>query len=254
MIRSKLSLGQNVMDLGESKDRTTEWFVPTFGPLKFRVFIGLLFLPYTGMVLAYTVIGSMMAEQIHWERVGAIVVIYFLALGVGAHALDALGSKAIKPWGQVFTNGQLWALAIGAVVIAYAIGIYYMVLYTPLLWVIAIPEGFFLFAYNREWFKGRFHTDGWFAFSWGILPVLAGYVLQTNGISLPIIIVAASMGLLSLVEIKASRPYKEMKRASIEHGHDIDRAQIQRFESILKSISLGVILLGTGLLSIRWLG
>ena len=137
---------------------------------------------------------------------------------------------------------------------SFAIGIYYMVFYTPLLWAIAIPEGFFLFAYNREWFKGRFHTDGWFAFSWGILPVLAGYVLQTNRVSLPVIIVAASMGLLSLVEIKASRPYKQMKRASIEHGHDIDRAQIQRFESILKSISLGVILLGTGLLSIRWLG
>jgi hypothetical protein len=28
-------------------DRTAEWFVPQFGPVKFRAFIGLLFLPYT---------------------------------------------------------------------------------------------------------------------------------------------------------------------------------------------------------------
>jgi len=235
------------------KDRRTEWFVPSFGPLKLRVFIGLLFLPYTGMVLAYAVIGSMLADRIHWDRVGAILLIYFLALGIGAHALDALGSKGIKPWGKVFSKRQLWALAIFSIVAAYAIGIFYMVLYTPLLWLIAIPEGFFVFAYNLEWFKGRFHTDSWFALSWGSLPVLAGYVLQTNGVSAAALLVAASMGLLSLVEIKASRPYKEMKRASGEIA-EIDSAHIRQFESILKSLSVGVILLGAGMASLRWLG
>ena len=242
------------MDRVQDKDRRTEWFVPSFGPLMFLVFIGLLFLPYTGMVLAFTVIGSMLAEQIHWDRVGAILVIYFLALGIGAHALDALCSKGSKPWGEVFSKRQLWTLSISSVVVAYAIGIYYMIVYVPLLWVVAIPEGFFLLAYNLEWFKGRFHTDGWFAFSWGGLPVLAGYILQTNRISTAVLIVAASMGLLSLVEIKASRPYKEMKRALRETRENIDQTQIERFESILKSISLGVILLGFGLLSWRWIG
>lgn len=235
------------------KDRRTEWFVPSFGPLKWRIFVGLLFLPYTGMVLAYAVIGSMLADRIHWDRVGAILVIYFLALGVGAHALDALGSKDVRPWGKVFSERQLWALAISSIVAAYAIGIYYMVLYTPLLWLIAIPEGFFVFAYNLEWFKGRFHTDGWFAFSWGSLPVLAGYILQTNRVSAAVLLVAAAMGLLSLVEIKASRPYKEMKRATAEAG-EIDSARIRQFEAILKSLSLGVILLGAGMASWRWLG
>ncbi|MBI4196025.1 MAG: hypothetical protein HY526_13215 [Betaproteobacteria bacterium] len=237
----------------EVKDRRTEWFVPSFGPLKLRIFIGLLFLPYTGMVLAYTVIGSMLADPIHWDRVGAILLIYFLALGIGAHALDALGSKGVKPWGEVFSVRQLWVLTISSIVAAYAIGIYYMVLYTPLLWLIAIPEGFFVFAYNLEWFKGRFHTDAWFALSWGSLPVLAGYVLQTNRVSVAALLVAASMGLLSLVEIKASRPYKEMKRAFAETG-EIDRARIQQFEAILKSVSLGVILLAAGMASLRWLG
>lgn len=234
-------------------DRRTEWFVPSFGPERFRLAVGLLFLPYTGMVLAFTVIGSMLAPTIHWDRVGAIVLIYFLALGIGAHALDAVGSRAAKPWGSVFSRGQLWTLAVAALVAAYALGIWYMVRYTPLLWPIALAEGFFVLAYNLEWFRGRFHSDFWFAVSWGALPVLAGYVLQTNAISPAALVVAAAMALLSLVEIKASRPYKELKRAAAG-GREADRTQIARFEAILKSLSLGVILLGAGFLAWRLWG
>jgi len=236
------------------KDRSREWFVPVIGPLRFRIFIGLLFLPYTGMVLAYTVIGSLLASPIHWDRVGAIVAIYFLGLGIGAHALDALGSKSVKPWGSVFSKRQLMTLAIGSLVAAYAIGIYYMVLYTPLLWIIAIIEGFFVFAYNLEWFDGRFHTDGWFALSWGSLPVLAGYILQTNSVSPGVLLVAVATGLLSLVEIKASRPYKALQQLDSQRI-EIDRLEMAgTLENVLKFLSLGVIMLALGLLVWRWTG
>lgn len=229
-------------------DRRHEWFVPARGPLKVQVLIGLLFLPYTGMVLAYTIIGAMLAEDIHWDRVGAMMVIYFLALGIGAHALDAVGSKSVKPWGTVFSDTSLWILALFSIAIAYAVGIYYIMRYAPLLSLIAITEGFFLFAYNLEWFDGRFHTDTWFAVSWGSLPVLAGYVLQTNRISLAVLVVATATGLLSLVEIKASRPYKALTRRLAAGWTEDDRERLQQLEVILKSVSLGVILLGTGLL------
>ncbi len=242
------------MDLDGVGDRRTEWFVPSFGPLKLRLLIGLFFLPYTGIVLAYTVIGSMMADGVHWNRVWAIVVIYFLALGIGGHALDALGSKGHKPWGTVLSERGLLILAITSITGAYTIGIYYMVLYTPLLWLVAIPEGFFLLAYNLEWFHGRFHSDAWFALSWGSLPVLAGYILQTNQVSFAVLLVAASMGLLSLVEIKASRPYKKLKRQVAANGITSEWDQIQSFESILKSVSLGVILLGIGVMTWRLSG
>ncbi len=228
-------------------DRGSEWFVPQFGPQKFRSLVGLLFLPYTGMVLSFAVIGSMVAEDIDWVRVLAIVVIYFLGLGVAAHALDALGSKKVKPWGSVFTKLHLWLLAATSLVVAYLFAVYYMILYVPWLWVVAILEGFFVFAYNLEWFKGRFHTDNWFAFSWGFLPVLAGYIIQTNKISIEALVLAASMALFSHVEIKASRPYKDLKRCWFSIG-DEEKLQIKRYEMILKSISLGVIFLGTGLL------
>lgn len=222
------------------KDRRSEWFVPRFGPLKFRIFVGLLFLPYTGMVLAFTVIGAMLADQIHWDRVAAIVTIYFLALGIAAHALDAIGAKGkSKPWGEHFEKKTLWLLALISLLPAYTIGFYYILFATPLLIVIAILEGFFLFAYNLETFKGRFHTDAYFAFSWGVLPVLAGYIIQTNRLSLSVILIAAAMGLFSFVEINASRPYKEIKRSG---KTDLLFFQM-KYEKILKGISLGVMLL-----------
>jgi hypothetical protein len=233
--------------------RGSEWFVPKFGPLKFRTFMGLLFLPYTGMVLAFSVIGSLLAELVSYGRLLAIVTIYFLGLGIAAHALDALGSKGIKPWGTVFTRTQLWLLATLSLVLAYGIAIYYMVRYVPLLWVIAVLEGFFVFAYNLEWFGGRFHTDRWFAFSWGALPVLAGYIMQTNRISVAALILALSMALFSAIEIKASRPYKELKRRR-QNLNSGEEALLQRYETLLKCISLGVILLGGGLLLWRIAG
>jgi hypothetical protein len=242
----------NPTDSGVS-GRGAEWFVPKCGPLKFRTFIGLLFLPYTGMVLSFSVIGSLLAEQIYSDRVLAIVLIYFFGLGIAAHALDALGSKGVKPWGTVFTKTQLWFLVILSLVLAYGIAIYYMIRYVPLLWIVAVVEGFFVFAYNLEWFGGMFHTDRWFAVSWGALPVLAGYVMQTNGISVPSLILAISMGLFSSVEIKASRPYKELKRRLPDLNGE-EQALMQRYETLLKCISLGVILLGGGLLLWRFAG
>lgn len=237
----------------EPADRRAEWFVPSFGPERFRLAVGLLFLPYTAMVLSYTVIGSMLAPEIRWDRVAAIVLIYALALGIGAHALDAVGGRGPKPWGRVFSRAQLWALAATSLLAAYAVGIWYMVLYTPLLWPIALAEGFFVLAYNLEWFGGRFHRDFWFAVSWGALPVLAGYILQTNAVSPAALLLAAAMALLSLVEIKASRPYKDLKRAAAR-GQEADRAQMESLEAILKSVSLGVILLGAGMLAWRLQG
>ncbi len=236
--------------------RLNEWFVPRWGPRRLRVAIGLLFLPYTAMVLSYTVIGGMLAPSVAWDRVGALLVIYFLGLGIAAHALDALGSRGPKPWGEVFSRRQLWSAAAAALVIAYAIAGYYSVRYVPWLAALALLEGFFVFAYNLEWWSGRFHTDGWFALSWGALPVLAGYVMQTNTLSLAALLVAGAMAALSVVEITASRPYKALKRRGTTCRAPTDENDtetlIVRYERILKSVSLGVIALGLGLALFRF--
>jgi hypothetical protein len=202
------------------------------------------------MVVSFTTLGGMLAHSIHWDRAAAIAVVYFLGLGIGAHALDALGGKEHKPWGEAFTKGQLWIAAVLSLGAAYLIAIYYMVRYVPVLSIIAVLEGFFAFAYNLEWFKGRFHTDGWFAFSWGFLPVVAGYVIQTNTISFTVLLIALSMAFFSLVEINASRPYKELKKQG-DRLEEASRRLMIKYERILKCVSLGVITLGLGFVLFR---
>lgn len=225
--------------------RINEWFVPRFGPARFRAFIGLMFLPYTGMCVSFTVIGSMLAGEVAWDRVGAIALIYALALGVSAHVADSLGSKKTKPWGSYFTKAQLLVLMGVTLAAAYAIGAYYIVFFAPLLAVIAALEGFFLFAYNFEAFGGRFHNNFWFAASWGSLPVLAGYVMQENSVSILALTVAGAAGLVSHAEIRMSRPYKHLKRT----GGDADRAK--SLERGLKAVSLGTIAFALAMLGYR---
>lgn len=214
--------------------RINEWFVPRFGPPRFRAFVGLLFLPYTGMCVSFTVIGAMLAPEVHWERVGAIALIYALALGVGAHAADTIGSKKSKPWGSYFTRRQMLALMAVSLAGAYAVGIYYIVMFAPALAVIAVLEGFFLFAYNFEFWKGRFHNNFCFAVSWGALPVAAGYVIQTNSIAVLPVIAAAAAAVASYAEIRLSRPYKELKKSG-------DSAAAKKLENKLKVLSISTI-------------
>jgi hypothetical protein len=225
--------------------RVNEWFVPKFGPLRFRAFVGMLFLPYTGMCISFTLLGSILVDVVHWDRVIALSLIYFLALGIGAHALDAIGSKR-KPWGNVLGFRLLLVLAVSSIAVAYAIGVYYIIYYVPLLSIIAILEGFFLLAYNLELFRGLFHNNLTFSISWGSLPLLAGYMMQTNGISIEALLLSIVTAAIAYAEIRVSRLYKEMKRA------DNDRLSVVKYEIILKSLSISTIAVALILVGLRW--
>lgn len=215
--------------------RLNEWFVPQFGPIKFRIFVGMLFLPYTGMCISFSIVGSLLSPTtIMWDRIVAIVIIYFAALGISAHAADNMGSKK-KPWGDLFSNLELLIMLVCGLVVAYAIGAYYIIFYVPLLLPIAILEGFFLFAYNYEIWNGSFHNNIWFAISWGSLPLLAGYVMQTNSISYVPLLISTAAFLISYIEIKLSRRYKEFRQ-----NQDVVRSK--KLESKLKIISISTIL------------
>jgi len=214
------------------KDRISEWFVPKFGTRNFRVGVGILFLPYTGMVVAFAVWGSLVVD-FTWERLIAICLLYFFALGISAHCLDAIGSKA-KPWGFL-SKKRLWFVSLLSLGGAFVIGLYYAFLDSPLLIPIGIAETFFLLAYNLELFGGKLHNNASFVFSWGILPVLAGTAIQTNSITIETIGMAATAAILSYILIKTSSKYKELKRQSAEFS------LIYKKEIVLKVVSIGVI-------------
>ncbi len=229
-----------MIDSPGEKTREREWYVPRFGPRRFRLFVGMTLYPYTAMNVSYAVIGSLLSPSpVSWERVGAIAAVYLIAVGISAHALDAMGPN--KPWGQLMSNGQLLVLALTSFVAAVAIGLY-AITAAPLLWLVGLPEIFFLFAYNLELFGGFFHSNGWFCLSWGLLPVIAGCVIQTDTAGF-LAVVAGTFGFASAwAEIVTSRSYKSIKR-----DPSTARAQLaQRYESTLKVIVGTVVSPATG--------
>ena len=217
------------------QDRTDEWFVPKFGSRNFRRTIGILFLPYTSIVICFAALGSL-SGQFEIERLAAICIIYFLALGVSAHLLDAIGGKT-KPWGDL-PKKKLWLISMIVLGIAFSIGMYYAFLDSPLLFVIGIVEGFFLFAYNLELFGGKFHNNASTIFSWAILPVFAGSAIQTNSITIEVIMICGISSIITYVLITTSRKYKHLKQ---NNGNYLE---IRKCESVLKIITIGV-LIGT---------
>ena len=213
-------------------DRMSEWFVPKFGSRSFRLSVGILFLPYTGMVVSFAIWGSLSVE-FNLDRLVSIGLLYFFATGISAHCLDALGSKK-KPWGHL-PKTKLLAVSIISLIIACSIGLYFAILDSWLLLPIGIIEGFFLFAYNLELFNGKFHNNASFVISWGILPVFAGAIIQTNSITLETIIFSAIAGFASYILITTSRKYKDLKQQNARYE------LFHQKEQILKMISIAVI-------------
>jgi hypothetical protein len=235
-----------LIDSPEGRTREREWYVPKFGPRRFRLFVGMTFYPYTAMNVSYAVIGSLLSPaSVNWERLGAIALVYVLSVGISAHALDAMGPN--KPWGQLMTNRQLAGLALASLVAASAVGLYYAFTAAPLLILVGLPEIFFLFAYNLELFGGFFHSKGWFCVSWGLLPVIAGYVIQTNSIGIPALVGGAFGFATAYSEISTSKTYKSLKR-------DASPATIGKtshYENVLKCLVGGVVLITVALVFLR---
>ena len=187
------------------------------------------------MCISFVIWGNLIAGALEFDKLGIIVLIYFLSLGIGAHVADNIGSRRIKPWGDLLSNKQSWIIIFVCLSTSYSVGLYYALLYAPLLIFIGIIEGFFLFAYNFELFNGMFHKNYWFAFSWGMLPFLAGFVIQTSTITDISIILSLIPFMASYIEIKISRVYKYNRRSN-----NNSKATCQ-YEKILKALSIGII-------------
>jgi hypothetical protein len=185
------------------------------------------------MVVSFAAWGSL-AGYFTIERLLAICILYFLALGVTAHCLDALSGRT-KPWGFL-SKKKLWIISMASLGGALYIGFHYAFLDSPLLIPIGIAETFFLFAYNLELFGGKFHNNISTIISWGILPVFAGSAIQTNSITVEAIMLAAVSALITYGLIITSRRYKELKRSYAEPS------LIGKKELILKLITIGVVI------------
>jgi UbiA prenyltransferase family len=174
-----------------------------------RDYVTLLHLPYTAWHLSFVVIGGCLAPVVAWGRLGAAVVAFGLAVGIGAHALDELSGRPLRTG---IPSSILVALAVVSVGTASAIGVGGALAYEPWL-ALLVPVGIFLvLAYNLELLGGRFHTDVWFGLAWGGFPVICGYAAVAGDLSAAALLAAAFAVLLSLAQRALSNHVRFVRR------------------------------------------
>ena len=171
-----------------------------------RDWITLLHPPYTAWHLSYVAIGAALAPHFDlWRLVGALVA-FFLAVGVGAHALDELTGRPLRTG----IPGPALVVAAGlSVAVAVVVGL----LYGGWRLLPFIVAGVVLVVgYNLELGHGVLHNGVGFALGWGAFPVLTGYYAQDFSLSLAALVAAGAAFLLSLAQRTLSLRVRALRR------------------------------------------
>jgi hypothetical protein len=224
-----------------------------------RDYVTLLHPPYTAWHLSYVVIGGCLAPIVAWERLGAAVAAFALAVGVGAHALDELNGR---PLGTKIPDRVLVALAGVSIVGACAIGVVGAVTFQAWL-ALLIPIGLFLvLAYNLELAGGRFHSDLWFGLAWGGFPALNGYAAVAGDVQGVAVLAAVFAVLLSLAQRALSHHVRYVRRRVIAVRGELELTKGSRepldasrltapAETGLRLLSLATVVLALTLVAFR---
>jgi hypothetical protein len=171
--------------------------------------VNLLHPPYTLWHLSYVLMGISLAPTIFVGRSFAVLLAFFLGLGVGAHALDETMGNPLK---TRLSKRNLYVIGLGSLASAAALGLYYVLTLTILLLPIIAAEIFFAVAYNLEIFQKRFHTTLVFAVSWGVIPFLTGYYVNSLTMGASPLIMAVGVGLLTCAQRTLSTQARTMRR------------------------------------------
>jgi hypothetical protein len=168
--------------------------------------VTLLHPPYTLWHLSYVVIGAAIMPHLVLWRLGGTLVAFFLAVGVGAHALDELNGR---PLGTGIGRGALAVIAAVTIAAAMVMGVVDGGLkLLPFVVVGAI----LVCGYNLELFGGILHSDFWFGAAWGGFPVLVGAYAQHWTLSLAAVAAAVAAFFLSMGQRALSTPARTLRR------------------------------------------
>jgi hypothetical protein len=224
-------------------------------PGGWRDYVTLLHPPYTLWHLSYVAIGAGLAPDLGYGRLALALLAFFLAVGIGAHALDELNGR---PLATRIGSGTLAALAAVSIAGAVGIGIAGAVAREPWLLVFVAVGGFIVVAYNLELVGGRFHGDVWFALAWGGFPLLTGYFAVAGRIRPEAVVAAVFATLLSLAQRVLSTQVRTVRRRTRAvsgtivygdgHEEQIDADSLTRVpEAALKVLSAATVCLAVAL-------
>ena len=228
-------------------------------PGGWRDYLTLLHPPYTLWHLSYVAIGASLAPGLQLHRLVWGLVAFFLAMGVGAHALDELNGR---PLATRIPRGVLISLALVSIGSATAIGVGAMLAWTLWLAPFVAFGTFIAVAYTLELAGGRFHGDIWFALAWGAFPVLTAYVGAAGTLRAEAVLAAAFAALLSVAQRRLSTQVRAVRRRMSEISGSIlykdgrrteidERAFLAAPEAALRALSAAVVMLAIALVVLR---
>lgn len=174
-----------------------------------RDYVTLLHPPYTAWHLSFVAIGAALTPAFSLSRLLPTLAAFFLAVGIGAHALDELQGRPLK---TRIPDAVLRALGAASLVLAVGIGVVGAVVVDPWIGAFVAAGSFIVVAYSLELFAGRFHTDLWFALSWGSFPVLTGFFAVAGTLSLAALFGALFGLALSLAQRHLSTRVRDVRR------------------------------------------
>ncbi len=178
-------------------------------PGGWRDYLTLLHPPYTAWHLSYVVIGAALAPALSVSRLLATLLAFFLAVGIGAHALDELNGRPLRTRIPASVLVALGSLSIGA---AASIGLYGAATVDPWIGVLVAAGVLVVCAYNLELAGGRFHSDLWFAAAWGGFPLLTAYFAMAGTLRPEAVLGAAFATALSLGQRRLSTQVRDVRR------------------------------------------
>jgi hypothetical protein len=224
---------------------------PAFYALRrggWRDYVTLLHPPYTLWHLSYVAVGAALAPRMDWALLGWTTLAFFLAMGIGAHALDELAGRPLQ---TLIPSRVLAALAVVSIAAACAIGCAIAVEQTLWLLVFVAAGGFIVVAYNLELFGGAFHGDLWFAAAWGAFPVLTAYFAAAHTIRGAAVAGAAYAFALSWAQRTLSTPVRAVRRRHPSEVTEAERAIAPMAERALEVLAAASVLAAAALLLAR---
>lgn len=224
-----------------------------------RDYVTLLHLPYTAWHLSYVAIGSALAPEFALGRLLPTLAAFFLAVGIGAHALDELAGRPLR---TRIPTPALVALSAASLLVAVAIGVFGAVTVEPWIGAFVAAGAFMVLAYNLELLGGRFHGDLPFALSWGAFPLLTGYFAAAERIDHVAVLAAAFAFAFSLAQRRLSTQVRDVRRRVVRVEGVVERrdgsvgtldaGDLMRVEeAALRALTAAVTALATALVAFR---
>ena len=223
-------------------------FYALSGTKGWQDYLNLLHVPYTLWHLGYVVLGASIAPTVHMDRLIGTLLAFFLAVGIASHALDELNDR---PLSTKIPSVVLVALAVVSLAGAILLGVVAGIMESRWIFAFVAFGGFIVAFYNLGLWNNRFHTDFWFAFSWGAFPVLTSYWVNASRLDFAVVLLAVGCSFLTLAQRTLSTPVKSIRRRTLNINGYVDLADGERLDLDADSIILvperALVLLGAAI-------